>query len=96
MERKPYRPGPKSRVDRTAVCIAEEQSRTCYLRELQVELKASTGVRKKAPPLEIVGDWTSGEKSLSTPSNETRRRIVSVRSVPGKIAVRSRGTTRLP
>ncbi len=50
-ERKPYQAGPKVRVDREAVRRLLESTPDLYLRELQAELKVSTGTQVSLPHL---------------------------------------------
>jgi transposase len=68
-ERSLYRPGPKPRVDRDTLRRLLEHKPDLYLRELQAELKASTGVQVSTPHLwKIVGELGFGlKKSRSTP-----------------------------
>lgn len=78
-ERKRYRPGPKVRVEREAVQRLLEAQPDLYLRELQTELKAATGIRVSTPHLwKIVGELGFRlKKSRSTPSSATRKRTAS-------------------
>ena len=78
-ERKPYQAGPKVRVDREAVRRLLEAQPDLYLRELQAELKASTGTQVSVPHLwKIVRELGFRlKKSRSTPPNATRRRTGS-------------------
>ncbi len=78
-ERKRYQPGPKVRVDREAVRRLLEAQPDLYLRELQAELKASTGIQVSTPHLwKIVGQLGFRlKKSRSTPRSATRKRTVS-------------------
>ena len=72
-ERKPYQAGPKVRVDRDAVRRLLEVRPDLYLRELQAELKASTGTQVSTPHLwKIVGELGFRQKkSRSTPPSAT-------------------------
>ena len=72
-ERKPYQAGPKVRVDRDAVRRLLEARPDLYLRELQAELKASTGTQVSTPHLwKIVGELGFRlKKSRSTPPSAT-------------------------
>lgn len=45
VEREPYKEGPKVRVDREAIRRLLEAQPDLYLRELQAELKAATGIQ---------------------------------------------------
>lgn len=57
VERKPYQAGPKVRVDREAVRRLLEAKPDLYLRELQAELKASSGMSVSTPHLwKLVGE----------------------------------------
>lgn len=65
-ERRLYRPGPKPRVDREAVRRLLESKPDLYLRELQAELKDSTGVQVSTPHLwKIVGELGFGLKKVA-------------------------------
>jgi transposase len=68
-----YRPGPKPRVDREAIRGLLERKPDLYLRELQGELKSSTGVQFSTPYLwKIVRELGFGlKKSRSTPPSAT-------------------------
>jgi transposase len=79
VERKLYQAGPKARVDREAVRRLLEAKPDLYLRELQAELKASTGTQVSTPHLwKIVGELGFRlKKSRSTPPNATRQRTGS-------------------
>ncbi len=57
MERQPYVPGPKVRVDRNLVRGLLEKNADLYLHELQAELKATAGIQVSVPHLwKIVGE----------------------------------------
>ena len=79
VERKPYQAGPKVRVDREAVQRLLEAKPDLYLRDLQAELKASTGTQVSTPHLwKIVGELGFRlKKSRSTPPSATRKRTGS-------------------
>ncbi len=76
VERLPYQAGPKVRVDREAVRRLLEAKPDLYLRELQAELKASTGIQVSTPHLwKIVGELGFRlKKSRSTPPSATPKR----------------------
>jgi transposase len=78
-ERKPFRPGPKVRLDREAVRRLLEAQPDLYLRELQAEFKASTGSQVSTPHLwKIVGELGFRLKTnRSTPGSATRKRTAS-------------------
>lgn len=78
-ERTPYQAGPKVRVDREAVRRLLEAKPDLYLRELQAELKASTGTQVSTPHLwKIVGELGFRlKKSCSTPPSATPKRTGS-------------------
>lgn len=73
VERKLYRAGPKVRVDREAVRRLLEAQPDLYLRELQAELRSSTGTQVSTPHLwKIVGELGFRlKKSRSMPPNVT-------------------------
>ena len=75
-DRKLYQAGPKVRVDREAVRRLLEAKPDLYLRELQAELKASTGIQVSTPHLwKIVGELGFRlKKSRSTRPSATRQR----------------------
>ncbi len=75
-ERTVYQAGPKVRVDREAVRRLLEAKPDLYLRELQAELKASTGTQVSTPHLwKIVGELGFRlKKSRSTPPGATPKR----------------------
>jgi transposase len=75
-ERKPYQAGPKVRVDREAVRHLLEAKPDLYLRELQSELKASTGIQVSTPHLwKIVGELGFRlKKSRFTPPSAIPKR----------------------
>ncbi len=77
-DRKPYQPGPKVRVDRDAVRQLLESKPDLYLRELQAELKAATGIQVSTPHLwKIVGELGFRlKKSRSMPRSGTPKRTV--------------------
>ena len=57
MARARFQPGPKARVDREAIRSIVQARPDLFLRELQAELQASTGVRVSTPHLwKIVGE----------------------------------------
>ena len=67
------------RVDREAVRRLLEAHPDLYLRELQAELKAATGIQVSTPHLwKIVGELGFRlKKSRSMPPSATRKRIAS-------------------
>jgi transposase len=75
MERALYRPGAKARVDREAVGVLLERKPDLYLRELQAELEAVTGVRVSTPHLWKIArtaDLPGLPRSLPLPQAEAR------------------------
>lgn len=75
MERQPYVPGPKVRVDREVVRGLLEKNADLYLHELQAELKTTAGIQVSVPHLwKIVGELGFKlKRSHSTRLNGTRK-----------------------